>query len=565
MLRSGQPVRGGRTDHRPRFAGRSRPTSLIDALESAAAQEAPYLVFHGAGGREELPARRALEAARCWAMALSERGVGRGDRVPILLPTGPSFIGAFLGALYLGAIPTPLASPLTFGRLDRYVDNLSRIVVDAGATTICTTPRFARAMAEVESTRRQLRSVLMPSDVPDATTRAPIPPSIDGSDPGLLQYTSGSTGDPKGVLVSHRALVSNASAIADGLDLTDADVGVCWLPLFHDMGLIGSVVLPLCHPFEVHVLSPEAFIMRPRRWLELISQVGATVSAAPNFAYELCTARAKDLGGISLESWRAALNGAEAVHASTLSRFADRFADVGFAPQASLPVYGLAENTLAVSFSDRQTEPRVASVDGDALSRGVFEAGSDRHLVSVGRPVAGARLRITDDAGAPVAPGRVGEIRVSGPSLMDGYFGKPEATSAAIVDGWLRTGDLGLISDGELYIVGREKDIIVLGGRNLHPDEVERVAREVEGVRGGAVAFAEVDDVHGTETFVVAVEVAEPDPDGRARIARAVRGELLATLGLGPSRVETVALGALPRTTSGKIQRSAVRARGGFS
>jgi acyl-CoA synthetase (AMP-forming)/AMP-acid ligase II len=376
----------------------------------------------------------------------------------------------------------------------------------------------------------------------------------------LLQYTSGTTGRPKGVTISQRALTSNASAIAQGLSIGGHDVGCSWLPLFHDMGLIGAVITPLCHPFEVHVLAPEAFIMRPDRWLRLISELGATISPAPNFAYELCTHRIGHVQGWQLDGWRAALNGAEAVHASTMRRFSERFEAVGFQERAMTPVYGLAESTLAVTMPTLGG-PSTVKVDADALARGrVLRASGEtaRELVSVGTPVAGSSVRVTDESGHTLSEGAVGEIRVAGPSLMEGYFANPRASAEVLDGGWLRTGDLGAVIDGALFVVGRAKDVVVQAGRNVYPDDVERVAREVPGVRGGAVAFGVEDPARGTEALVVMVEVVRT---GRAcGVSKRVRGELLTVLGVRADEVVPCPLGSLSRTTSGKIQRGACKA-----
>ena len=536
--------------------------SLPAALEAAAEVDAPYLVVHGAEEPTPLGARAALNGARRWARALYAEGVRRGDRVPILLPTSASFVEAFLGVSWLGAVPVPLSSPLTFGKADRYVEHLAAVVDDARAHCLVTTERFEAVAARVDRLRARLRSVLTPERAADPTGPPAPTGSFDGDQVALLQYTSGTTGRPKGVTISQRALTSNASAIAQGLRLEPLDVGFSWLPLFHDMGLIGSVITPLCHPFEVHVLAPEAFIMRPDRWLRLISELGATISPAPNFAYELCTRRIPHLHGMQLDGWRAALNGAEAVHASTMRRFSERFSSVGFQERAMTPVYGLAESTLAVTMPSPGAASTVR-VDAETLARGrILRASGDtaRELVSVGTPVAGTSICVTDERGRTVSEGEVGEIRVSGPSLMDGYFANHRASAEVLDGGWLRTGDLGAVIDGSLFVVGRAKDVVVQAGRNVYPDDIERVAREVPGVRGGAVAFGVEDPARGTESLVVMVEVVASGRGDRTALAKQVRGELLTVLGVRADDVVLCPLGSLARTTSGKIQRGACKA-----
>jgi acyl-CoA synthetase (AMP-forming)/AMP-acid ligase II len=327
------------------------------------------------------------------------------------------------------------------------------------------------------------------------------------------------------------------------------------------MGLIGVLLTAVCHPYPLHVMPPEAFAMRPHRWLSLLSEVGGTVSAAPNFAYELCAARPDDVGRLRLDGWRAALNGSEPVQRRTAERFAARFVPQGFRPDVALPVYGLAESTLAVTFG-RAGGVRSLPLDPDALARhgrAVITVGeSARDAVSVGAPVAGASVAVVDREGAVLRDGAVGEVRVAGPSLMDGYFRNEAASAAALESGWLRTGDLGFVHEGELYVVGRARDVIIKGGRNYHAPDLERVAATGAGVRAeGVAAFGRASEATGTDDVVLVVETLERDPAARERIAREVRGEVLATLGVRVDEVRLCRIGAVPRTTSGKIRRAA--------
>jgi len=529
---------------------------LLESLEVNARDDAPYLVFHGSGGRERWGARAALEAAWCWGGALRRAGVRPGDRVPILLPTSPDFVGAFFGAQLAGATPVPLPTPLGFGRLDRTMERLERIVTDADADVLVTSGRYAGAAAQSEALRARVRRTIEPAQV-SSTPSITIWPSVDPEALALLQYTSGTSGVPKGVGISHRALVANTASIAHALALEPADVGVSWLPIFHDMGLVGGLLTPVTSPFEVHVLPPEAFLVRPRRWLQLLTDVGATVSPAPNFAYELCTRRVEGLEALGLEGWRAALNGAEMVHASTLDRFTARFGRVGFRADAFTPVYGLAESTLAVCAPTLGREPTRARFDTAALERGEAVASSaGRSFVSVGQPVAGAEVRIADGARA-LEDGRVGEIQTRGPSVMRGYFRQPEATAASFVDGWLRTGDLGFSFRGDLFVKGRAKDVVVQGGRNVYPEDVEQAALEGPEPCGAAAAFGVEDAAAGTERLVLVVEVRGGGE--RDALARRIRGRVLDALGVGVDEIALWPLGRVPRTTSGKVRRAACR------
>lgn len=537
--------------------GRSPHATLVEALERAAQSDAPLLTLHLKKEPERLPARELRERARRWATCLREAGVERGDPVPLLLPTGSEFICAFFGALYCGAIPTPLSSPMTFGGVDRYVANLARVVLDSGAKRMVLTPRMADAVKEHPALSKRLAALLLPGDSEPCAPSDPVP--VGPGDTGLLQYTSGTTGDPKGARISHAALVANAFAIQQGLGLTSEDVGVSWLPMFHDMGLIGVLLTNICHPYELHLLRPESFVMRPGRWLDLMSEVDATLTAGPNFAYALCLSRAQPKDGLDLSALRRALNGSEPVHAHTVRAFHDRYGAAGLAPHASLPVYGMAEATLAVTFPEVGAPLKSLTLDRQALeARGevrVHDGGERTELVSVGRPVTGASVRVRRPDGRVADEDEVGELEVGGASLMDGYHGRPDASAEVLVDGWLRTGDLGFVHEGELYIAGRQKEVVIKGGRNIYPYDVERVASDLTGT--SAAAFGEVNDEAGTSDLVLVVETRERDEGARAELEKQVRGDILATLGIKVDRVHFWPIGKLPRTTSGKIRRRA--------
>ncbi len=534
--------------------------TLLAALEAAARDRAPWMTLHGAKGPVVRTAPDALASAWRWATLLRSRGVARGDRVPLLMPTGHAFVEAMLGTMLAGGVPVPLAGPMTFGGVEKYLRNLGAIVADCGARVLVTHGRMAEAAARDEVLSRTLRDVVTDSALDGIPSTPCIQPSLGARDTAFIQYTSGTTGEPKGAVISHGALVSNAFAIARGLDIGPADVGVSWLPLFHDMGLVGVVLTSICHPYPVHVLAPESFVMRPRRWLELISQVGATLSPAPNFAYELCMARGGEAQGLRLDSWRVALNGAEPVHARTVSRFGERFAAGGLRGDVVMPVYGMAEATLAVTFPALSTKFETLPIARAALER---EGRAEPHhgpgahqAVSVGGPVAGTTIEIVDPAGHIVSEGTIGQILVSGPSLMDGYFHNERASAEAIVDRRLRTGDLGFVSGGRLFVTGRAKELIIRAGRNLSPHDIERVAAEVDGLRDGCVAaFARPNEETGTDDLVVAAETVGDDPAKRSRIASDVRAGLLEVLGIKPDEIHVCGVGTLPRTTSGKIRR----------
>jgi acyl-CoA synthetase (AMP-forming)/AMP-acid ligase II len=532
--------------------------TLVAAFEAAARSNAPFVTIHG--GKE--PALRtsaaALESSNRWAKLLASRGVGAGDRVLILMPTGHAFVEAMLGAMLLGAVPVPLATPMTFGSVDRYLVNLGAIATDCGARATVTYGRIRDALARDPALAAPLGEVMSEPDLDGVASVKARLPSLGGSDTAFLQYTSGTTGNPKGAVISHRALVANTFAIATGLELGDRDVGVSWLPLFHDMGLIGVLLTSICHPYPIHVMSPESFVMNPRRWLALVAKVGGTLSAAPNFAYDMAVARAGDVADLRLDTWRHALNGAEPVQMASVARFCARFAENGLPADAPLPVYGMAEATLAVTFPSLAAKLETLEVDRDAMEadrRAVPLAGGHA-AVSVGQPVAGMRIEVVGEDGRVVPERTIGDIRVAGPSLMDGYFGNDEASAAVMSGGWLRTGDLGFVDGGRLFVTGRAKELIIKGGRNVYPYDVERVAGEVDGVRqGGVAAFGRANAETGTEDLVVIAETVHGEQERRETIAKAVRAELLTVLGVKADEILLCGVGKVPRTTSGKIRR----------
>lgn len=534
--------------------------TLLGALDAAVRSGAPFLTLHQGRQRTELSYAQAREGAWRVAAALRNRGIERGARVALLLPTSALFVEALLGSMMAGAIPVPLASPMTFGGVERYLKNLTVILQDAGADWLITYPRIKEAVAADDTLKATLANVITEADLDGIAPIDPRSASVSGSDIAFLQYTSGTTGRPKGVMISHRALVSNTYSIAHGMKQTSADVGVSWLPLFHDMGLIGALLRSICHPGPLHVMPPERFIVKPMGWLKLMSEVGATLSPAPNFAYDLCTARIAEIADLRLDRWRVALNGSEPVHAPTLARFQEKFGPAGFDAGAMMPVYGMAEATLAVTFTPVGRGASTLSVDRRALEEESrvrrANGGLARLAVSVGTPLAGTRVSIVDESGKPVQAGVVGEVRVAGPSVMDGYFRNEAASAAVLKGGWLSTGDLGFIADGQLFIAGRAKEMVIKAGRNLYPYDVERVVGELSGVRlGGVAAFGRENESTGTDDLVVVAETSETDPTGREALTRAIRGEVLAVLGVGVDDVRLWPVGSVPRTSSGKIRR----------
>ena len=387
-------------------------------------------------------------------------------------------------------------------------------------------------------------------------------------DIALVQYTSGSTGNPKGVVLAHTHMLANIRAISAAIDPRPDDVVVSWLPLYHDMGLIGSWLTSLYLGLELELMPPTAFLARPVRWLRAISDYGASLSPSPNFGYELFLRHVSDeqLAGLDLSTWRMALSGAEPVSPETVRRFSERFARCGFAPEALTPVYGLAEAGLAVTFPPLGRGPLIDAVDRRTLTRSgrAAPAAPDEpapaRFAACGHPLAGYQVRVVDSAGEEVGDRHEGRIEFCGPSATPGYFHNEQATRALRHDGWLDTGDLGYVADGDLYVTGRSKDIIIRAGRNLHPEELEEALGNLPDVRKGCVAaFGTSDPGQGTERLVVLAESRLTDPEPLAELRRRIVAVTVDLLDTPPDDVVVAPPGTVLKTSSGKIRRTACR------
>jgi len=524
-------------------------------------------------------------AAQRFAEELARRGVPAGGRVALMLPTSRAFFVSFAGILQAGAVPVPIYPPFRADRIEEYAARQSAILNNA---EVCMLLTFRRGEAVAKLLRPRVRSLDEVADaekVIEAADNAPPPaPGVfsphlmgrrvrKGSDLAMLQYTSGSTGDPKGVMLTHANLLANIRAVGRAVELGSEDVVVSWLPLYHDMGLIGAWLTPLHFGVPVAVMSPLAFLTRPEKWLQAFHKHRGTIAAAPNFAYELCVRKIadKDVQGVDLSSWRAALNGAEPVNPETLERFAERFAKYGFRPEAHLPVYGLAEATLGVTVPPLGRRPRIDRVDRETFTlkghavRAAAEDEAAISFVSSGRPLPGHEVRIVDGNGDAVPERAEGFLWFRGPSATSGYYRNAKATATLLPEGatasdggfpWVNSGDRAYLSEEEIYVTGRVKDIIIKGGRNLYPHEVEELATRAAGIRKGCVvAFGLKDEGSGTEKLVVAAETRERDAAGRAAIAARVTELVSEGLGLPPDRVELIPPGSIPKTSSGKLRR----------
>ncbi|HEV7515262.1 MAG TPA: fatty acyl-AMP ligase, partial [Thermoanaerobaculia bacterium] len=558
----------------------SASTTFVDLLRERA-QEQPlrdsYRFLAGGEAEEsQLTCGELDRRARAIGALLARHGA-RGERALLLYPPGLEFIAAFFGCLYAGTIAVPAYPPRSERRQPRLVaiarDAQPRVVLAPAALV-------ARAAALAEQVPELAGAVwLATDDLPVGLAEEWVPPAIGPETPVFLQYTSGSTATPKGVVVRHGNLLHNEAMIQAAFGMSAESVIVGWLPLYHDMGLIGNVLQPLYAGARCILFSPLAFLQRPLRWLQAISRYRATTSGGPNFAYDLCVRKIaeRDREGLDLRSWSVAFNGAEPIHAATLDRFAAAFAPCGFDRRAFFPCYGLAEATLFVTGGEPGRPPAVTAVDPAALAEGRVAAptaGPGRRLVGCGHVWEGQDLVIADpDTGAPCPPDRVGEIWVGGPSVAAGYWQRPEPTAetfnAFTTDGrgpFLRTGDLGFLralpadAPGELYVTGRAKDLIILRGRNLYPQDLELTAEQSHpALRPGCSAAFAV-EIGAEERLVLACEVERGTELAAAgAIAEAVRRAVAEEHEAQTHEIVLLPHGSIPKTSSGKLQRQATR------
>ncbi|QFZ18609.1 AMP-binding protein [Saccharothrix syringae] len=531
--------------------GRAAVTTLAELLDHLDDERGDAVVAFPETG-QRLSHREVPALAWGVADALLRAGVGEGSVVGVLAGTEPDFLPAVFGVWVAGAAVTVVPVPPMPTRPEQVADGLAALV--ARLDHLVVAEGLLAVAAELAGRRPGLRVVR----VRDC---APKPRPACAARPGstaVVQFTSGSTARPKGVVLTHAAVLACFASTAVASGVRADDVFVSWVPLFHDLGLI-TVLFGLWSGYELHLFSPWHFVRRPRRVVEHLGAVGGTVFAGPDFAYDRLAEAYGDgvLNGLDLRSWRLALNGGEPVKPGTVDRFSRALAPAGLSDRAVFPVYGMAEATMSVACPRPGGPTRVAWLDREALAdrrtalRVPDGAEHGTGLVSVGRPVPGMSLRLVAADGTEVADGQVGEIALRGPALTSGYLDDPEATARAFRDGWLHTGDLGVRLDGELHVAGRLKDMIIVAGRNFYAEDVEDVVRAALPTgRGRCVAFAD----HERERIVVALETG--DPAGAAELSARVRGLVSARLDLGAVDVHAVPRNTLPRTTSGKWQRA---------
>ena len=543
--------------------------TLTEALEYHVERQPDRLAVHlyGEGGAEQPLSYRALwQGSLAYAAKLVDAGLSPGQTVAIMLPTSKEYLFCFYGTLLAGGIPVPLYPP---ARLTTIEDHLTRhvgILKSCGAAIMVTIPEAKPIAWLLRAQVESLRAVLVPGDFEPDKAFTPIRGS--SGQIGFLQYTSGSTGQPKGVVLTHANLLANVRAMGKAARAGSEDVFVSWLPLYHDMGLIGGCFATMYLGFPVVLMSPLAFLSRPSQWLRAIHRHRGTISGGPNFSYELCLRRIPEaeLEGLDLSSWRFAFNGAEPVSPETIAQFETRFAKWGFGKNVVSPVYGLAEASVGLAFTPPGEPWQVDALDRERFAtsgEAVLAAPDDpspQKVVMCGTVIPDHDLRVVDAAGLELPDRSEGRLQFRGPSATSGYYRNPQATKELFDHEWVNTGDRAYLDAGRLYITGREKDIIIRGGRNISPYELEEAVGDLEGVRRGCVAvFGSASSAEGTERVVVLAETRERDPARHAELKSRINELALSLIGAPVDDIVLAPPQTVPKTSSGKIRRIAAR------
>jgi 1-acyl-sn-glycerol-3-phosphate acyltransferase len=568
------PDAGGRERSAGALAEVVEPVAAATLIEAFSAHvhahpERPHiLLWQSAGPPQPLTYGELDHAARHVAGGLIDKGLAPGERVALMLPTSREFFEAYCGILYAGGVPVPLYPPFRRAQVEDHLRRQAGILRNAEAGFLIVADEIKPVGSLLLGLVRPLRHVLTLGEAcgTDAVVAA-LPARAETM--ALIQYTSGSTGDPKGVVLTHANLLANIRAMGQAIEASSAtDRFVSWLPLYHDMGLIGAWLACLYYGVPTLIMPPLAFLAEPLRWLRAVTEHRATLTAAPNFAYELClkSIRDEELASLDLSSLRMCMNGAEPVNPSTIRRFSERFARCGFRPEAMSPVYGLAEDSVGVAFPPMRRGPVIDRIEREAFSlRHVAVPAADDdaaalEFVACGRPLPRHQVRIIDEAGRELPERREGRLQFRGPSATKGYFHNPERTAALLDGDWIDSGDRAYIAGGDIYVTGRIKDMIIRAGRNIYPHELEDVVGGIDGVRkGGVAAFAATDARGGTEKLVVMAETRLTDPGKRETLRARIIEASQRLLDLPPDDIALVPPRTVPKTSSGKVRRSAAR------
>ncbi|MEG3123584.1 fatty acyl-AMP ligase [Sphingomonas sp. GB1N7] len=544
--------------------------TLGDALDYAATGSRG-LNFHDARGTlvRPYPFTEMRDDALLMARRLIAAGVTPQDRIALVAETGAEFAALFFGVIYAGAWPVPLPLPTSFGGRDSYIEQLRVQLSSCDPTMLVYPPELAEMAGEsarIAGVEGIDWSEFAKRPAPDATL-----PKARSEDVAYLQYSSGSTRFPHGVAITHHALLNNLAAHSHGMEVVDSDRCVSWLPWYHDMGLVGCFLSPVANQVSTDYLKTEDFARRPLAWLDLISRnTGTTLSYSPTFGYDICARRIstqiKAGDRFDLSRWRVAGNGADMIRPDVMQSFVDAFADAGFKASAFLPSYGLAEATLAVSIMPPGEGIRVELVEETQLSGVAAGQGRPqrfRAIVNCGKAARDMKIEIREEDGTPLPERAIGKVWCTGPSLMVGYFRDDAATAACMApdaDGsvWLDTGDMGYLSDGYIYIVGRAKDMIIVNGRNHWPQDIEWAVEQLPGFKAGDIAAFAITTPGGEETPAVLVQCRSSDDAERVRLREEIRERVRSVTGMN-CVIELIPPRTLPRTSSGKLSRAKAR------
>ncbi|NLC71354.1 MAG: AMP-binding protein [Desulfuromonadaceae bacterium] len=564
-LREGPEVGPAAVTSRPLAAA-----TLNEVLEWHALvhPDRPHIrLYHDEDDGEVITYGELFREAQTLASGLLNLDLRPGETVVIMLPTGRDYFRSFFGTLLAGCIPVPVYPPARATRIEEHLQRLRAILGNCRAITLIIPPETKKTAQLLKTQVDTLRHIVTTADL-STVAEAPTIATVTAQQIAFLQYTSGSTGAPKGVVLTHANLLANIRAMGARIQVGSEDVFVSWLPLYHDMGLIGAWLGSLYFATPLVVMSPLSFVARPLRWLQAIHRFRGTLSASPNFGYELCLRRIadKELQGLDLSSWRGAFNGAEPVSPDTLRRFCSRFENYGFRRETMMPVYGLAENSVGLAFPPLGRGPRIDFVDRDAFMRdgealAVPETESSAlRFVACGRPLDGHQIRIVTEGNRELPERKVGRLEFRGPSATSGYYHNPAQTARLFRGDWLDSGDLAYMAEGEVYLTGRAKDLIIRAGRNIYPPELEEAVSQIEGIRSGCVVvFGNPDPETGTEKLIVAAETRRQDQSRLDQLRCQINTVVSELAGEPPDEVVLTPPNAIPKTSSGKLKRSASR------
>lgn len=549
-------------------------STLVEGLDYAAKGGTGYNIFSSRGDLEEVLTYRDIrDEAMALAQAFEKAGFARGTRVAIIAETSSNFLISFFACQYAGMLPVPLPLDIYLGARAEYISCLRNLITKAQATIAISGPDMIDFLREAAQ-GLALEEIGTFDDFRALPTTGGHLRPFQPEESSYIQFSSGSTMAPRGVLISQRAITSNTSGIAaHGLKLQPGDRGTSWLPLYHDMGLVGFCLAPLMSQVSIDALAPQSFARRPLVWLKIISEHGGTISFSPNFGYELCVRRGTNSATqrYDLSNWRVAGIGGEMIYANTLNKFAETFAEIGFSATAFLPCYGQSESTLAITFAPLNKGVKVENIDQDRLGteRKAIRVNANgnrngahvnsRPFVACGMPLPDHQIEIRDEAGAALPDDHLGHIFAKGPSLMDGYFMDPAATSLVLKeDGWMDTGDLGYLTGGQIVITGRQKDMIILNGRNIWPQDIEEAVKGIYKIGPNDVACFSVTQPDGGERIVVVAHCRVTEKEARNELCKTIAATVRKICGsdceivLAPPRT-------LRFTSSGKLSRALVK------